>query len=905
MDLFDLQAKITLDSSEYERGIQNAARNTEGFTSSFDQIIDGANQATGSLDDLANGVLQGLTEGLREAAAAGQDVSQLQGALDEASQGFIDGSESAEDFLNKLRDIASEAGVSIDPLENLGDAAEDAGEGHEDAGESASMFASMLKSNIYTQAITKAVDLLKQLVTETVEYGDAVDKSSQKLGISASAYQKWDAVLQHSGSSMGSMSATFKTLANAAQDASDDQVKAFERIGLSMDEVSNMATEDLFGAVIRGLQNMEQGTERTALATDLLGRGAMELGPLLNTSADDTQAMLDRVDALGGVMSDDAVKASAAFQDAMQDLTTAIEGNVRNMSAKVLPVLTDVIEFMNEANEQAGLAGTVSQDTLDSYDTASEKLIALKDNYHEVNEAAKELALSGEYDQMAGAQLEINNAWEQYQQTLEELRPEVFEELKNGTIGVATAAEALGVSASELRNEMQVSGEMNQELADSAENVAEELDEEAVAAQEAHDALIGIASEAIDLRYSNKDLREEYERLEKEFESVKDDGDEVAVMLAQQKLQALNLAATNQELARGYPAIVSRLNNFGVSLTQTSAWLDANGMSAEDWGNAVNSATNDVINGFQDLDTSLDMSLEDMASSMQSNIEAYANWNQNIADLMEYAKSSGNDAAVAFVQYMADMGIGAADQVALMAQDMQGTFDTFAPMMGDAIDQGMLQVYNGIEGSNVGSAMDGNMDDVIAAVEGTDLSGPGRGLDTSLASGVSGSSYAVSNAASRVVSGAKSSASYQAGNFYYVGTAMDDGIVSGLNANAYKVKNAAASIAKRAVAAAKAALDINSPSKVFRDEVGAAIPEGLALGIDQNAGLVESSIKRLAGATSGWYGDMDYGYRQPSDAVYGVTGNTVNNYITVNGAENPEDYANRLAREIKLQMRTA
>ena len=35
--------------------------------------------------------------------------------------------------------------------------------------------------------------------TEVAEFGDHIDKNSQKMGISAEAYQEWDAILQHSG----------------------------------------------------------------------------------------------------------------------------------------------------------------------------------------------------------------------------------------------------------------------------------------------------------------------------------------------------------------------------------------------------------------------------------------------------------------------------------------------------------------------------------------------------------------------------------------------------------------------------------------------------------------------------------------------------------------------------------
>lgn len=170
-------------------------------------------------------------------------------------------------------------------------------------------------------------------------YGDNIDKMSQKMGISAQGYQEWDAVMQHSGTSMETMKSSMKTLANAVEKGNG----AFERIGISMTDLSSMSNEDIFAATIAGLQNVDNETERTYLAGQLLGRGATELGALLNTSAEDTQAMRDRVRELGGVMSDDAVKAAAAFQDNMQDLQTAVSGLGRGMMAELLPSMNNII----------------------------------------------------------------------------------------------------------------------------------------------------------------------------------------------------------------------------------------------------------------------------------------------------------------------------------------------------------------------------------------------------------------------------------------------------------------------------------------------------------------------------------------------------------------------------------
>jgi len=172
------------------------------------------------------------------------------------------------------------------------------------------------------------------------QYGDTIDKMSQKMGMSAEAYQEWDAVMQHSGTSMDTMKASMKTLANAAETGN----AAFKELGITEKDLQTMNQQDLFEATIAGLQQVDDTTQRTYLAGQLLGRGATELGALLNTSAEDTQAMRDRVHELGGVMSDEAVANSAAFQDSLQDLQTSFAGVKNSVIADMLPSMTSMMD---------------------------------------------------------------------------------------------------------------------------------------------------------------------------------------------------------------------------------------------------------------------------------------------------------------------------------------------------------------------------------------------------------------------------------------------------------------------------------------------------------------------------------------------------------------------------------
>ena len=188
-----------------------------------------------------------------------------------------------------------------------------------------------------TAAVTKGV-------SEVAAFGDNIDKASQKLGISAQAYQEWDAVMQHSGTSIDSMSIGMKTLASKAAEGSD----AFKKLGISQKDAAKMSREQLFSKTITALQNVGDANEKARLAQELFGRSAMELGPLLNTSAKDTQAMKDRVNELGGVMSNEAVKASAAYQDSLQDMNTAMDGWKRGLFATFLPSVTRVMDGVTD-----------------------------------------------------------------------------------------------------------------------------------------------------------------------------------------------------------------------------------------------------------------------------------------------------------------------------------------------------------------------------------------------------------------------------------------------------------------------------------------------------------------------------------------------------------------------------
>ena len=125
MDIFDLVAKLSLDTSEYEKELAGAEKE--------------AKSAGGGIGSALGGAIGGAIVGGGAGAAVSAGLSMVTDAVSTIGNAIADGSRALMDG-----------------------------------------------------------------VANIAEYGDNIDKMSQKMGISAEAYQEWDAVLQHSGASIES-----------------------------------------------------------------------------------------------------------------------------------------------------------------------------------------------------------------------------------------------------------------------------------------------------------------------------------------------------------------------------------------------------------------------------------------------------------------------------------------------------------------------------------------------------------------------------------------------------------------------------------------------------------------------------------------------------------------------------
>lgn len=110
-----------------------------------------------------------------------------------------------------------------------------------------------------------------------------------------------------------------------------------------------------------------------------------------------------------------------------------------------------------------------------------------------------------------------------------------------------------------------------------------------------------------------------------------------------------------------------------------------------------------------------------------------------------------------------------------------------------------------------------------------------------ISGGISGAVSTIATLGPRAVSALGNTGSLLVG----AGRNLVDGFIAGMVGGIGRVAARAAELANAARTAAERALDINSPSRVFRDDIGVMVGRGFADGLDKSAGIVSSAMGRL------------------------------------------------------------
>lgn len=231
--------------------------------------------------------------------------------------------------------------------------------------------------------------------------------------------------------------------------------------------------------------------------------------------------------------------------------------------------------------------------------------------------------------------------------------------------------------------------------------------------------------------------------------------------------------------------------------------------------------------------------MKQIADGTKMSAQAFSTMSAGIANVTKSLASIGSIASGAKAAFVS-MAAGCSSAAKSMATSFSTIGRTSMVSMANGIRSGASNIKSIMVSLSTGLVS-------IARSRTSQFASVGKALSARFASGIKSGSSSAKTAFASVLTAAVSNARSYYYSFYDAGSYLVDGFASGISANSFKAAAAASAMAEAAKEAAKKALKINSPSKVFR-AIGYSVPEGFAMGIDRMSKLVDRSAENMAGS---------------------------------------------------------
>lgn len=282
---------------------------------------------------------------------------ELEHAIEENNQALQGQDQEMVGLGDTVDGLASKLGI------NLPQGAKDALNGME--GLSAGSVAAL---GAIAAAVAVAIKAVKELHDMTLEAASDVDDlvtQSMVTGLSTKTLQEMQYASEFVDVSVDTMTGSMTKLTRAMADArngNEATAKAFAELGVSVtDSNGNLrSAEDVFYDVIDALGQIDNQTERDAMAMEILGKSAQDLNPLILAGSDAMKQYAEEAAAVNYVLSDEQVAALAAVDDAHQKYMLTVEAAKNQLAADFAPASQAAMEAFAHAVQIAGKTLTES-----------------------------------------------------------------------------------------------------------------------------------------------------------------------------------------------------------------------------------------------------------------------------------------------------------------------------------------------------------------------------------------------------------------------------------------------------------------------------------------------------------------------------------------------------------------
>lgn len=201
----------------------------------------------------------------------------------------------------------------------------------------------------FSAAATAALGAMVGVAGKAAASADDLVTLSKQTGISTDQLQLYAAAADLVDVSVEDMAKSQQKLKKSMFTASEGGATAeyFERLGVSVTDANGNLRDsnDVFMEVIEALGNMENETERDALAMEIFGKSASNLNPLIE-DAGKTYSEVSQMLSEHGLspLSEEELQKANEFQDSLDTIKLILQQLIMNVGAKVAGVLQPILD---------------------------------------------------------------------------------------------------------------------------------------------------------------------------------------------------------------------------------------------------------------------------------------------------------------------------------------------------------------------------------------------------------------------------------------------------------------------------------------------------------------------------------------------------------------------------------
>jgi len=198
---------------------------------------------------------------------------------------------------------------------------------------------------------------LTMAVKGFVESGDALAKMSARTGVAVEQLSQLKYAAEQSGLEMGSLENAIRRMQQNLQGADEEakqSVQAFDRLGLSIDDLRGQGTHEQFLKIAESLSQVPDPSQRAAYAMRLFGRAGTELLPMLANGRTGIEEFMKTADKMGLTVTTAQAKLAEELGDRISDLKKTFSAITFQIGAALAPAVLRLA-----ANVQVYLSGAI------------------------------------------------------------------------------------------------------------------------------------------------------------------------------------------------------------------------------------------------------------------------------------------------------------------------------------------------------------------------------------------------------------------------------------------------------------------------------------------------------------------------------------------------------------------